>query len=113
MEGKKMKFRLTLKLVALFILFLPTLVCAEKKEKYFSPNNDGIQDEFIIPLKINDRRYIKSWQLVITDESNKVVRTIGNKVALPSNLNFKGFFKQLSSVKTGVAIPSSVSWNGA
>lgn len=113
MEGKKMKFRLTLKLVALFILFLPTLVCAEKKEKYFSPNNDGIQDEFIIPLKINDRRYITSWQLVITDESNKVVRTIGNKVALPSKLNFKGFFKQLSSVKTGVAIPSSVSWNGA
>ena len=95
---------------AAFVLFcIPAFVFAEKKEKYFSPNNDGVQDEFVIPLKINDRRYITSWQLVITDESGKVVRTIGNKVALPQKLNFKTFFKQLGSVKTGVAVPASVS----
>ena len=41
------------------------------------------------------------------------MRTIGNKVALPQKLNFKTFFKQLGSVKTGVAVPASVSWNGA
>lgn len=101
------------KAVAFVLFCIPAFVFAEKKEKYFSPNNDGVQDEFVIPLKISDRRYITSWQLVITDEGGNTVRTIGNKVALPQKLNFKTFFKQLGSVKTGVAVPASVSWNGA
>ena len=95
------------------LLSVSALLSAEKKERYFSPNNDGIQDEFVIPLKISDRRYITSWSLTIEDEGGKVIRTIGNKVALPSRLTFKQFFKQLISVKTGVTIPSNVSWNGA
>ncbi len=95
------------------LLSVPALLSAEKKERYFSPNNDGVQDEFVIPLKISDRRYITSWSLSIEDEGGKVIRTIGNKVALPSRLTFKQFFKQLVSVKTGVSIPASVSWNGA
>ncbi len=95
------------------ILFAQSGEKAVRKEKYFSPNNDGVLDEFVIPLKISDKRYITSWQLVITDEGGTIVRTIGNKVALPTKLSFKGFFKQLGAVKAGVDIPSSVSWNGA
>ena len=95
------------------VLFAQAEEKTVRKEKYFSPNNDGVLDEFVIPLKISDRRYITSWQLIITDEGGNTVRTIGNKVSLPSRLTFKGFFKQLGAVKAGVDIPSSVSWNGA
>lgn len=98
---------------ALILCFIPALVAAEKKERYFSPNNDGVLDEFVIPLKISDKRYITSWQLVIVDETGNTVRTIGNKVALPRKLGFKSFFTQLGAVKKGVDIPESVSWNGA
>ncbi|MCR4899845.1 MAG: OmpA family protein [Treponema sp.] len=83
------------------------------KEKYISPNNDGIQDELVIPLNISDKRYVQGWSLVIMNESGEVIRTIENKVLLPSKLGFKSFFKQLFAKKEGVVIPESITWNGA
>ena len=83
------------------------------KEKYISPNNDGVQDELVIPLNISDRRYVQGWSLVIMNEGGEVIRTIENKVALPSKLGFKSFFKQLIAKKEGVPIPESITWNGA
>ena len=50
---------------------------------YISPNNDGVQDALVVPLKISDKRYITSWSLVITDKDGKTVRTIGNKYVVP------------------------------
>lgn len=94
-------------------LFALSAVAEENGVKYISPTNTGVQDELVIPLKITDRRLIKSWQLVITDESGAVVRTIGNKVALPTKLTFKSFFRQLATPKTGVDVPDTVTWNGA
>ncbi len=79
---------------------------------YISPNNDGINDELTIPLSIRDTRYISEWALVIEDAEGNVVRTIGNKVALPESLTFSSFFKQLFTPKQGVDVPESVIWNG-
>ena len=81
--------------------------------KYISPNNDGIQDELVIPLNISDKRYVQAWSLVIMDENRNVIRTIENKVALPEKIGFKSFFKQLVTPKQGVTIPAEVIWNGA
>ena len=99
-------------IAAAMLLGLPALLSAEKI-LYISPNNDGVQDELSVPLKIKDRGLITFWQLVIKDANGTVVRTIGNKVALPSHLTFKQFFKQLVTPKSGVDIPEKVIWNGA
>ena len=82
------------------------------KPRYISPNNDGIQDEIVIPISISDRRYVQGWSLVILDENKNIVRTIENKIALPQKLGFKMFFKQLIAVKQGVPVPESITWNG-
>lgn len=81
--------------------------------KYISPNNDGVQDELVIPLNISDKRYVQAWSLIILDENHNVIRTIENKVSLPEKIGFKSFFKQLVTPKQGVTIPSEVTWNGA
>ena len=83
------------------------------KPKYISPNNDGVQDELVIPLHISDKRYIKAWSLIIMDSNHNVVRTIENKVGLPGKMTAKAFFKQLVSVKEGVPVPETITWNGA
>ncbi len=98
-------------LTGIFLTSIP-LFAQERKTVYISPNNDGVQDALIIPIKISDTRYIEAWSLVIQDEKGKTVRTIGNKVALPEKLTLKGFFKQLITPKHGVAIPETVTWNG-
>ena len=65
-----------------FLFF--TFVCSsmffaqDAKTLFISPNNDGIQDELIIPLSINEKRYIVEWSLVIQDAEGDVVRTIGD-----------------------------------
>ena len=103
------------KIISAFLIscILSAVLFAQAKEKYISPNNDGVQDELVIPLNITDKRYVASWSLVILDENRNPVRTIGNKIALPTKVGIKGFFKQIASVKEGVIIPETVTWNGA
>lgn len=98
----------------LFIISLISVFAASlfAKPKYISPNNDGIQDELVIPLNISDKRYIQGWSLVIMDSNKNVVRTIENKNSLPEKLGFRTFFKQLVAPKQGVTVPSSIIWNG-
>lgn len=98
--------------ICILIAFLCVCNFSFAKPRYISPNNDGIQDEIVIPLTISDKRFVQGWSLVILDENHNVVRTIENKVALPEKLGFKMFFKQLVAVKEGVKIPESVTWNG-
>lgn len=98
-------------LICLISLFFSSALCA--KPKYISPNNDGVQDELIIPLNISDKRFIQGWSLVILDEQKNIIRTIENKVALPKKIGFKSFFKQLVTPKQGVEVPEKVIWNGS
>lgn len=107
MKNKFLRFFLSTTL--LFFIGISSLVA---KTMYISPNNDGIQDELIIPLQIQDKRFVVEWNLVITDEWNTVVRKIGNKEKRPEKLTFKSFFTQLGKKKEGVLIPEQVIWNG-
>ena len=84
----------------------------DAKTLFISPNNDGIQDELVIPLSINEKRYIVEWSLVIQDAEGNVVRTIGNKEKRPEKITFKNFFQSLVAKEEGVVIPESVMWNG-
>ncbi len=95
------------------LLMAALTVYAAAEPKYISPNNDGIQDELVIPMKISDKRYVQGWSLVIMDADHNVVRTIENKIARPTKMTFKAFFKQLFSPKQGVSVPDFVTWNGA
>ena len=102
-----------IRFITFAILFALCVGFGFAKDKYISPNNDGVQDELVIPLNISDKRYVQGWSLVIMNEGGEVVRTIENKVALPSKLGFKSFFKQLIAKKEGVPVPESITWNGA
>ena len=81
--------------------------------KYISPNNDGVQDTLDVKFSVKDKSKITGWALIIEDSSGKVVRTIGNKVALPTSFNAKNFAKQILSKKQSVEVPPVVVWNGA
>ena len=94
------------------LLMAALTVFAAADPKYISPNSDGVQDELVIPMKISDKRYVQGWSLVIMDENHNVVRTIENKIARPSKLTFKAFFKQIFPPKLGVAVPETVTWIG-
>ena len=93
---------------------------------YISPNNDGVQDELVVPLDIKDKRYISEWSFIITDKNGNVLRTIGNKHKradtatdvfknLFSGEGIKGFFDNVGKTfapKSGVEVPTEVRWNG-
>ncbi|MBO4546414.1 MAG: hypothetical protein J5700_02435, partial [Treponema sp.] len=81
--------------------------------KYISPNNDGVQDTLDVKFSVKDKSKIMGWSLIIEDSSGKVVRTIGNKVALPTSFNAKKFIKQIAAKKQSVEVPPVVVWNGA
>ena len=98
--------------LTLSLIFSSVLLFAEKGPVYISPNNDGVQDVIEVPLKIKEKRYVNEWSFIIFNEKGEVVRTIGNKVPLPTKITFKTFFKALFTPKQTVEIPSSIVWNG-
>ncbi|MCQ2240722.1 FlgD immunoglobulin-like domain containing protein [Treponema sp.] len=86
--------------------------------KYISPNNDGIMDELTVNFNIDTKAknsttgIITAWNLRVYDKNEKLVRTIGNKIKFPEEINAKSLLKQLGKTKESVDIPPSVSWNG-
>ena len=99
-------------LLSFAILSSSLIFAQEAKTLFISPNNDGVQDELVIPLSINEKRYISEWSLVILNSEGTAVRTIGNKEKRPEELTVKSFFESLFSKKEGVVVPESVMWNG-
>jgi len=79
---------------------------------YISPNNDGVQDQLVIPLEIKDERYVVGWSFSVADAKGQVVRTIYNKESRPELEGFKGLWERLVYVKKGVPVPAEIVWNG-
>ncbi len=79
---------------------------------YISPNNDGIKDNLVIPLKIIDSRYIKGYAFIIKNEKGEIVREIRNKEKRPENQGVKGILDRLLAVKSGITVPPVLRWNG-
>lgn len=98
--------------VPALILFLAANLFAVET-KYISPNNDGVQDELVVNFRVKDKGKIFSWALVVEDDRGNVVRSIGNKVALPTVFNMKNFLKAARTKKSSIEVPPTVSWNGA
>lgn len=104
------------------LIFTCAVFAAQPEIVYISPNDDGVQDALVVPIRINDKRYISEWSFVITDEAGTVVKTIGNKDTRPEtpgsvarsifSKDFAKTIKRLFSPKSGVQIPESVMWNG-
>ncbi|MBQ0039967.1 MAG: flagellar motor protein MotB, partial [Treponema sp.] len=122
--------RKTLKMIgvsaaAAFVLAGTQMFAAPKSDekkgpqvRYISPNNDGVLDELVVNFNIDSKAknsttgYITAWNLRILDSKGNIVRTIGNKIKFPEEINAKSIVKQLASKKESVEIPPTVSWNG-
>jgi len=90
----------------------PKIEFQDEEDIYVSPNLDGIQDDFILPLSITDERYIKGYKLVIMNSESEVVREIENKDERPENIDIQNILDRLVYVKSGITIPESVRWDG-
>ena len=90
----------------------PAIALDTSGTRYISPNFDGVQDDLVLPLGITDKRYVKGYRFIVTDPSGVVVRTILNKEDRPEDKNFKNILSRLTYLKTGIAIPPTIRWDG-
>ncbi len=90
----------------------PAITLDTQGEKYISPNFDGEKDDLVLPLAITDDRYVKGYRLIITDSSGAAVRTLQNKEDRPENRDVQNLLARLAYVKSGIAIPPTIRWDG-
>jgi flagellar hook assembly protein FlgD len=90
----------------------PTIAIDYPSPLYISPNNDGTQDELSFGVKIADQRYVLAWSFVIENADGTVIRTIANKEQRPEMQDLGSFWKLLTRVKAGIALPDSLRWDG-
>ncbi len=90
----------------------PAITVDYPVSQYISPNNDGKKDALILPMGITDERYIKTFVLEISNVDGTIVRTIRNKDDRPENEGLANFMDKLLEVKSGIAIPESLRWDG-
>ncbi|MFW5694656.1 MAG: FlgD immunoglobulin-like domain containing protein [Alkalispirochaeta sp.] len=79
---------------------------------YISPNNDGISDELLLPVQIEDERYVTGWALEVYDDQDNMVRRIENSEQRPENEGFRTVIDRLLYVKKGVEVPDEIRWSG-
>lgn len=91
----------------------PVIMVDYPEPVYISPNNDGVQDELSFAVSMTDQRYILSWAFIIEDENGQLVRTIANKEVRTEMQNIESFWKLLTKVKQGIALPESLRWDGS
>ena len=82
------------------------------EKQYISPNNDSTSDGLIIPLSIDDSRYIKGYTVKIYNDDGELVREIPNKEKRPENITFQNIIQRLGYVKSGIDIPENIRWDG-
>lgn len=90
----------------------PVITLDYPETEYISPNNDGLADELLLPVKITDERYVMSWALVIRDENGDVVRRMENKEQRPETEGFRSLLDRILYVRTGVDVPPRIRWDG-
>ncbi|MBN2050050.1 MAG: OmpA family protein [Spirochaetales bacterium] len=90
----------------------PVISITYEETTYISPNHDGVQDELVVPIDIDDDRYVKEYNFVVKNENDEVVRTIVNKEIRDEDVQFRTIMARLSYVKTGIPIPGEIRWDG-
>ena len=79
---------------------------------YISPNLDGVQDDLELKTSITDQRFIKGYRLIIEDKAGRSIRVIENKEERPENIDALNVLNRLIYVKSGVAVPDTLRWDG-
>jgi outer membrane protein OmpA-like peptidoglycan-associated protein len=92
--------------------YVPPAPDIKSRYRYFSPNDDGIQDTTTFDLLADAKQEIAGWQVTIRDANNRVVRQIGNKDETGQRLTPGKFFTILFSSRRNVSVPSSWEWDG-
>jgi len=90
----------------------PAIDIAYPEAVYISPNNDGTQDELKFDVRITDQRDVLAWAFIVEDAAGKTVRTIANKEARPEMQDLGSFWKLITRVKSGIALPENIRWDG-
>ena len=90
----------------------PPQVKVDPKVNFISPNNDGVQDNLILPVGMTDERFITGYTLQVLDNNKAPVRTLQSQITLPEAQGWDQFWNRLTYVKHGVDIPPSLEWNG-
>jgi len=74
----------------IFLNTTPTPITASINTGYFSPNNNGRNDEVRISLSVPIRASLRSWELLILDDSGRTVRSWSGQTELPEYIEFNG-----------------------
>ncbi len=90
----------------------PSIAIDYPEPRWFSPNNDGVQDDLAVGIKIDDQRYVTSWAFIVEDAQGNRVRTIANKEVRSEMQDLKSVWKALTKAKSGIALPDNIRWDG-
>ena len=90
----------------------PVITVEYPEKQYISPNHDGKEDTLLLPISMEEKRYVKGYSVQIYNENDELVREIKNKEKRPENIDFKNIIDRLTYVKSGIEVPEEIPWDG-
>jgi len=80
---------------------------------YFSPNHDGTKDKQVFNLDISDNTMVFGWELDITDEQGKPIKSYAAEdVRKIRYMTIGKYLSRIFAKKEEVKIPKAVEWDG-
>ncbi|MFW6180596.1 MAG: gliding motility-associated C-terminal domain-containing protein [Spirochaetota bacterium] len=91
----------------------PPEASVEVQNLYFSPNHDGVNDRARFDLDIDDNTMVFGWELVITDQQGRPVKTFeAQDVRKIRKMTVAKYVRRIVAEKQEVEIPDVVEWDG-
>jgi hypothetical protein len=80
----------------------PPLIDIISHNTFFSPNNDGVNDDVAFFPELLSTDSLKSWRFEVTDNEGKLVRSAEGGEELPSGLIWRGENNDFKQVNDGI-----------
>jgi flagellar hook assembly protein FlgD/outer membrane protein OmpA-like peptidoglycan-associated protein len=85
----------------------PAVAVTAPETTYLSPGIPGASDQMVIPVSIADSRYVTQYEVVVSNDQGKAVRTIEGREQRSDKL-----LDRLAYVQKQIPLPESVTWDG-
>ncbi|TVR03397.1 MAG: hypothetical protein EA403_06805 [Spirochaetaceae bacterium] len=90
----------------------PGVILETSERQYFAPNFDGVNDELLIPVRIETSGLLSGFRLLIVDSDGIPVREIRNPEERPETIGVPEIVQEIRAGARSIPVPAELVWDG-
>lgn len=90
----------------------PAVILDTPEREYFAPTFDGVNDELLVPIRIETSGLLSGFRLLIVDADGMPVREIQNPEERPETIGVPEIVQEIRAGARSIPVPTELVWDG-